>query len=51
MGKTLVSGGVSPGGLREVTKGIDLSRPKHEIVAIGLGLAVFWVGVALKLFM
>ncbi len=50
MGKTLVSGGNSPGILMAVTKGIDLSRPRHEIVAIGLGLAVFWVGVALKLF-
>jgi hypothetical protein len=34
----------------EVTKGIDLSKPRHEIVAIGLGLAAFWAGVALKLF-
>jgi hypothetical protein len=38
------------GRLVKLTKGIDLSRPRHEIVIIVIGLVTFWVGVALKLF-
>ncbi len=45
----VVKGGVGVGNLMKVTRGIDLSRPRNEIVVIGLGLATFWAGVLLKL--
>jgi hypothetical protein len=47
---TLTKGGFGVHRLTKLTKGIDLSRPRHEIVIIGLGLATFWTGVALKVF-
>jgi hypothetical protein len=47
--KILLPGDFATGRAMRVVKGIDLSRPRHEIVIIGLGLLVFWVGVALKI--
>ncbi len=49
MGKTLMTGDFGAHRLMAVTKGIDWSRPRHEIVIIGVGLVVFWAGVVLKL--